>query len=85
MITKLTLRPDRHVEPTVRSKDDSGRHVFRYEVDGLPTGEQVSIAEDSHSRRWKIHGISEDIKGDLTSDYKTPEDGLAALQMDFEK
>lgn len=53
-------------------------HVWKYEVQGLPTGELAEVAEMNHC--WKYLRISNGNQGKWTGNYDSPEAALAGLQ-----
>ena len=56
--------------------------IYRYDVRGLPPGEQADIAQFDH--RWKILRMKNSVRGEWTGDYVTAEDAFAALQKEYE-
>jgi len=55
---------------------------YRYEVQGLPDGEEADIAE--FDKRWKILKVQNGVQGKWTGDYSTADEALAALQKEFD-
>jgi hypothetical protein len=54
------------------------KHIFQYEVKGLPEGEEAWIAEFNH--RWRILRRTNELQEGWTGDYKSADDALAALK-----
>ena len=80
MVAKFTLRPIGYTDNFVR-----GDHAYQYEVEGLPPGEQASIAEMPMGKHcWQILRTRDGIRGDWTRECKSVEDALAALQEEFQ-
>ena|ERR1700730_13162389 len=54
-------------------------HIYKYEVQGMPLGEEAFIAEIDH--RWQLLRVSQGKKvGDWTGDYDSPEAALQGLE-----
>jgi hypothetical protein len=51
--------------------------VIRYDVRGLPPGEQAWIADFHHA--WHVLRVKDGVQGHWTGDFKTAEDALAAI------
>jgi len=77
----LTLRPYGRVGSGFARPEDLS--VFQYMVEGLPSGQEASIAKmkGSHWHVLRRHG---GVQGPWTGDYETAEEALAALQREVE-
>ena len=79
MAEALTLRAIAHFYKT-EALIPTDKPV-KYEVQGLPPGTKVLIAEMNHS--WRILRTDIDRQGEWQGAYKTAEDALAALEDEF--
>lgn len=54
--------------------------AVRYEVEGLPTGEQVSIADfGGDPLRWRILKIKNAVAGEWTGNHESAEEALKTV------
>ena len=58
------------------------KKIIKYEVCGLPPGEEAWIADMDH--RWQILRAKNGVSGEWAGDYKSAEDALAVLQKEFD-
>ena len=55
---------------------------YRYQVQGLPDGEEADIAEFNNF--WKILKVKDGVQGEWAGVYATADEALAALQKEYD-
>ena len=80
MKATLTLRPFFRIGDDPVMRDDAP--VGQYVVDGLPTGQEASIAKMKRSR-WHILRRQDGVQGNWTGAYDAAEKALEDLQREF--